>query len=289
MRCQPLLCLSFTASINTYMSFLESSQCLLVLVSDGTLADDWCRFILNYALQLESRNIVFVLYRKVTTWTDSPEDSMLRRAIKVASHKVTWPDMVANDREISNSLLAVCLNCFETNEFPCCRRFNNHTGLDEFNGMGQGNIQESQFQVSYIGDRSTANGNCNGNSSVTDGVHVSNTSTNNGQGVLSNSEVNSTSLTRTIDSSSSSHITTCCCYPCHSVPDPQMLEDNNRTPPGRQQISAREARFWKQLRLALPPKVHRPACERSEPTMAETATLTANIIWMGELMVNWYT
>ena len=182
MRCQPLLCLSFTASINTYMSFLESSQCLLVLVSDGTLADDWCRFILNYALQLESRNIVFVLYRKVTTWTDSPEDSMLRRAIKVASHKVTWPDMVANDREISNSLLAVCLNCFETNEFPCCRRLNNHTGLDEFNGMGQGNIQESQFQVSYIGDRSTANGNCNGNSSVTDGVHVSNTSTNNGQG-----------------------------------------------------------------------------------------------------------
>ena len=289
MGCQQPLFLSLTASINTYMSFLESSQCLLVLVSDGTLADDWCRFILNYTLQLESRNLVFVLYRKITTWTDSPEDSMLRRAIKVASHKVTWPATVENDQGNSNSLFAVCLGCFGTNEFPCCHRLADHTGMDQFNGAGQGNMQESQFKMSYIGDRSTENGNCDRNSSVTDGVHVSNTPDSKDQRLLSSSEVNSTSTTRTIDSSSSSHITTCCCYPCHSVPDPQVLGDDNRTSPGRQQMSAREARFWKQLRLALPPKVHRPECECSESTIAESATLTTNIIWMGELKVNWYT
>ena len=260
------------------MSFMERSQCLLVLVSDGLLADDWCRFILNYALQLESRNIVFVLYRKVTTWTDSPEDTMLRRAIKVASHKVTWPATVENGRDACRPLYTVCLYCIGT-----------HPVSDQCSRMGQENVQESPFLVSYIGDRSTGNGNCDGNSSVIDGVHVSNLPSRNDQRVLSNNEINSRPAPRTVDSPSPADVTTCCCYQCYSPPDQHMSEGDNITSTGRRQMDAREARFWKQLRLVLPPRVHWPEGECSESTVAETATLTANIIWMreSELMVNW--
>ena len=258
------------------MSFLESSQCLLVIVSDGILADDWCRFILNYALHLESRNLVFLLYRKVTTWTDSPEDKMLKRAIKVASHIVTWSDMAANNGRSS----AVCLSCLGMDGSHSHHRTTNQPRLPQCKAMEQDHFQEGSFQMSYVGDHSLGDDNCDTNPAMTKGVHVSDSPSSNSQNILPGSVVPTISPTNTSDPSPPPDVTRCCCYQSHSSPDHTTSGDGDSTSSGQGEMNARETRLWKQLRLALPPRVHRPESERSESGTAETAILTGSNIWM---------
>ncbi len=97
------------------MSAIEKSQCLLFVVSPSLLANEWCEYAFQHAVAERYRNMVFIIYREIPpkTWTDHMEP--LKRAINVAKHKVTWPGAhKSKGKSIKLCLSLECTGCENT-------------------------------------------------------------------------------------------------------------------------------------------------------------------------------
>ena len=86
-----MLCLViFAVRAECYVNAVDQSQTVLAVISPDMIHHEWCEFALHYTITIAKRDVVYLMYRPLSTNSWNEYQKALKAANRLGK-KVKWP------------------------------------------------------------------------------------------------------------------------------------------------------------------------------------------------------